>query len=95
MTSGLAIGLHRAGSQVGKLASSAYCGARFTFDGLYTFHDTPASCRTSCMVGQVHCQRVSGVSLVSVTGPSLVPAGSIVPLLAISRLGCVGPRIEE
>jgi hypothetical protein len=47
------------------------------------------------MVGQVHGHNVSGVWLVPVTGPPPVPAGSIVPLVAISRFGCAGPRTGQ
>ena len=37
----------------------------------------------------------SGVSLVINTGPPCLPSGSMVPDRAISRLGWVGPMIEQ
>ena len=57
--------------------------------------DTPASSRTSGMVGQFTLKRASGDGLVINTGPPALPAGSMVPDIDISRLGWVGPMTEQ
>ncbi len=91
MTSGFATGLYSAGLQVGYCVRGPYLPLTPALLGLYTFHETPASSSSSWIVVHVQFQAKSGVAFVSVTGPPWVPAGSIVPLLAIRRFGCVGP----
>ncbi len=73
---------------------AAVFGRHAGIEGVVRLPGEPASCRTSCIVDHVQFHNASGVKLVSVMGPPAVPAGSMVPLLAISRLGWVGPRIE-
>jgi len=46
-------------------------------------------------VVQFTLNRASGDELVMSTGPPWWPPGSMVPDSAISRLGWVGPRIEQ
>ena len=52
------------------------------------------SSSSSCTVVQSQFHSASEEPLVATTGPPCLPAGSIVPLVAIIRLGWVGPRIE-
>ena len=47
------------------------------------------------MVGQVHENNTSLLEFVTSTGPPLLPAGSMVPVICINRLGCVGPSTEQ
>jgi hypothetical protein len=44
------------------------------------------------MVGQSTLNRAEGLGSVINTGPPCFPSGSMVPEIAISRLGWVGPR---